>query len=234
MLEKTEITKLKIDDLKQFKNNPKIHSDLIEKSIKELGNLEIITVDEDNTILSGHGRVKALKKLGVKELDVNKVYGLTEEEKEKYLLIANQSTIEGGFDDELLKAFGKDILDWSGIDVIGQNDTYSKKIDSPIYETSNIKPQIKELFDDIKTKELIKKINLKIQDKETKDFLLNAAYRFTVFNFQKIADFYSNEKDREIKEIMEEMALIIIDFNKAIELGYINLEKNINKILENE
>jgi len=99
-MEKTSI-KISIDKLKEFKNNPKLHNiPLIEKSIKELGYVDPIIIDETHTILSGHGRIKALKKMGVDEVDAIQITGWTESQKKKYLLTANQSVILGGFDND--------------------------------------------------------------------------------------------------------------------------------------
>ena len=103
--------KLKIGDLKENERNPKNHNDkLIRDSIEEVGFLEDIICDENNQILAGHGRLKALKDLGYEEIDVIKVEGLTEKQKEKYLLLANKSVESGGWNNDLLKEFDKDLL----------------------------------------------------------------------------------------------------------------------------
>ena len=117
MYKKKETIKVKVNDLKPHPKNPKLHNDeLIEKSINDLGYAENIVIDENNVILAGHGRIKALKKKGDIDVEVIKITGWTEEEKEKYLLLANQSTILGGFDDVRLKDFTGDILDFAGLD----------------------------------------------------------------------------------------------------------------------
>lgn len=117
MYSKKETIKVKLKDLKPHPKNPKLHNDeLIEKSIGDLGYAENIVIDENNVILAGHGRVKALLKKGEQEQEAIRITGWTEEEKEKYLLLANQSTILGGFDDIKLKDFTGDILDYAGLD----------------------------------------------------------------------------------------------------------------------
>lgn len=63
---------------------------------------------------------------------------------------------------------------------------------------------------------------------EEKMFLMDAARRHNVFNYEKIADYYSHSS-KEMQELMEESALVIIDFEKAIELGYVKLSKEIKK-----
>jgi len=91
---------------------------MIKDLISDLSYVDNIVIDENNVILGGHGRIKALKELGYKEIKVKQVKGWTEKQKEKYLLGSNQSTILGGFNDDLLKEFDKDILLESGFDVV--------------------------------------------------------------------------------------------------------------------
>ena len=52
-----------------------------------------------------------------------------------------------------------------------------------------------------------------------------SAQRHNVFNFQKIAEFYAHQKP-EVQNLMEKSALVIIDYNKAIENGYVRMSKN--------
>ena len=68
--------------------------------------------------------------------------------------------------------------------------------------------------------------------KDEKHFLIKAAQRHIEFNYKTIADFYANS-NKEVQELMENSALVIIDFKKAIELGYVKLAKNIeNQFIE--
>ena len=103
---------------------------------------------------------------------------------------------------------------------------YSSKIKAPIYKPSLVKPSIFKLYDDAKTKQLIKNIKASNISKDEKDFLIEAAKRHTVFNYKLIADYYSNS-NKEMQELMEQSALVIIDFDKAIEYGYVKLSEDI-------
>jgi len=105
---------------------------------------------------------------------------------------------------------------------------YEKKIDSPVYEPKNEKPNVYELFDNTKTNLLINEINKSDISDDEKRFLIAAAQRHTVFNYEKIADYYAHSRP-EIQNLMENSALVIIDFEKAIELGYVKLCKDIQK-----
>ncbi len=102
------------------------------------------------------------------------------------------------------------------------NTIYTKKIATPVYEPKNAKPHLLSLYDDSKTHRLIREIlasNIPIEEKE---FLIAAARRHTVFNYEQIADYYAHSS-LEMQQLMERNALVIIDFNNAIQYGYVNL-----------
>lgn len=99
---------------------------------------------------------------------------------------------------------------------------YSSKIQAPIYEPKNKQPHILELLDDSKTKRIINEINSSNIPEDERRFLIEAAKRHTVFNYEKIADYYAHSLP-EVQKLMERSALVIIDFEKAIQLGYIQL-----------
>ena len=105
---------------------------------------------------------------------------------------------------------------------------YTKSVGSPVYEPKNKMPHILELCNKSKTKRLIRKIEASKLPYNEKMFLLDAARRHSVFNYEKIADYYSHAS-KEMQELMEDSALVIIDFEKAIELGYVKLSKEIRK-----
>ena len=65
---------------------------------------------------------------------------------------------------------------------------------------------------------------------EEKEFLLLAATRHIVFNYSKIADYYAHS-NKQMQELMEDSALVILDLNDAIANGYIKLSKNIERIM---
>jgi hypothetical protein len=99
---------------------------------------------------------------------------------------------------------------------------YSSKIEAPIYEPKNVKPHLLELVNKEKTHRLIREIDNSNLSIEEKQFLIDAARRHNVFNYEKIADYYSHAS-KEMQDLMERSALVIIDFEKAIQLGYVKL-----------
>lgn len=96
--------------------------------------------------------------------------------------------------------------------------------------TKEYKPSIYNLVDTLKTKALIEKINKSNVSKEEKDFLILAAYRHLVFNYSEIAEYYCHAT-KEMQELMEESALVIIDVMDAIANGYVKLSETIKDIM---
>jgi hypothetical protein len=105
---------------------------------------------------------------------------------------------------------------------------YSSKIEAPIYEPKNAKPHILELCDKSKTHRIIKEIESSNVSNDEKFFLIDAARRHNVFHYENIADYYAHSS-KEMQTLMERSGLVIIDFDKAIEYGYVKLCDDIKK-----
>jgi len=103
---------------------------------------------------------------------------------------------------------------------------YTGKIEAPIYEPKNKKPHILELYDKTKYSRLRNEIENSNLSQDEKQFLIMAATRHIVFNYENIADYYAHAS-KEAQNLMERSALVIIDFQQAIELGYIKLSEEI-------
>ena len=80
---------------------------------------------------------------------------------------------------------------------------------------------------------LIEEIESSTATKEEKAFLISCAQRHLVFNYKNIADYYAHS-NKEVQELMEKSALVIIDFDKAIENGYIELSEGIKKLYQED
>ena len=99
---------MRLSEIKPYKKNAKKHDETqvknVMQSIKEFGVVQPIVVDKTNTIIIGHCRYEAMKRLGYDELqeDWVKVVDLSEEEAEKLRLLDNKLN-ESEWDIELLK-----------------------------------------------------------------------------------------------------------------------------------
>ena len=111
-----EIKVLKLTDLVPYENNPRKNDgavDAVVESIKQCGYVAPIIIDEENVILAGHTRYKALQKLGRKEVEVVIRSGLTEEQKRKYRILDNKTNEFAEWD------FGKLEEELSGLEFGG-------------------------------------------------------------------------------------------------------------------
>lgn len=102
---KTSIKKMKLSDLIPTENNPrqikKEDFERLKKSLEsfpKMLDIREIVVDENNRILGGHQRVKALFANGKTEVNVKVVEGLTEEEKREFVIRDNIQNGEWDFD----------------------------------------------------------------------------------------------------------------------------------------
>ena len=93
--------------------NPRQHSD---RQVKQLArsiaafrfNVPIL-VDRSNTVLAGHGRVLAARKLGLKSVPTIRLEDLTEAEARAFALADNRLQEQSAWDDQLLGAVLKDL-----------------------------------------------------------------------------------------------------------------------------
>ena len=110
-----EIINKKLSEIKPYEKNPRKNDDAVEyvaNSINEFGFKVPIVVDKDGTIINGHTRYKAAKKLKLKEVPVIVADDLTEEQVKEYRLADNKVSELANWDFNLLKGemedFGKE------------------------------------------------------------------------------------------------------------------------------
>lgn len=110
---------------------------------------------------------------------------------------------------------------------------YTSVINIPQYEIKGICPNELELIDQRKYYELVNKINQSNVSEEQKKFLKLSATRHLVFNYSLIAEYYAHQ-NKEMQELMEQSALVIIDLDNAIKYGFANLMEKFNEIEEED
>lgn len=242
-------------DIIPHPQNPRYHPqaqrEAVAASFDELGQIGRIIININNGYLvDGEERSwLALEQGDDTEVAVDWV-DLTEEEHLKALAYYDATGLMATYDRERLDAITADLQSESSAinemlehlkeialdppDGSPEEDPfYTRKIDIPIYEPSNERPEMETLYDDSHTRHLIAQIDASDVSEAEKDFLRLAAYRHTVLNFARIADLYAHGSPA-LQRLMEDSALVMIDFDRALELGYAEFTKRVSKLIGEE
>ncbi len=94
-----------VDELIEYDNNPRLNDeaiDVVGRSIKEFGFKVPVIIDENNIIVAGHTRVKACKRLGIKEVPCIIADDLTDDQLKAFRLADNKTHEFALWDDEKL------------------------------------------------------------------------------------------------------------------------------------
>jgi len=231
------VTEIEVSKVVLNKDNPRVIKDdkfkrLVEsvKNFPEMLKIRPIVLNRDFVIIGGNQRFKACVEAGFKKVPFYFADELTPEQEKEFMIRDNVQS--GEWDIDLLEGFEMESLkDWGldfGNDLAEQEEAYSRNVEAPLYLVTGEKPKISELYDYSKTKEILERIEKSNVSLDLKEFLKIAAMRFTVLNFEKIAEFYAQE-EKEVQELIEDNALVIIDFNRAIDKGFIQLTESIAK-----
>lgn len=95
-----------VAELIPYANNSRTHSDeqvaQIAASIKEFGWTNPILIDDQNSIIAGHGRLMAARKLGMDKVPCIEVKNLTPGQIKAYIIADNKLALNAGWDFTLL------------------------------------------------------------------------------------------------------------------------------------
>ena len=115
-----------ISDLKPWATNARTHSKKqvrqIAESIQTFGFTNPILIDDEQTILAGHGRIAAAKSLGMASVPCVKLSHMSPEQKRAYVLTDNKLALNAGWDEDILAGELEALLSLDldfDIDVIG-------------------------------------------------------------------------------------------------------------------
>jgi hypothetical protein len=224
-----------INSLKHDHKNARKRTDrsamLIAESLKRYGAARSIVIDEENRILAGNGTIEGAKQAGINNLRIIDAEGdeiiavrrsgLTEDEKVGLALADNRTSDLSEWDGAMLHQLSeehdisawfdkKELEDLFGTEeALDEDSPYTNKTNAPIYEPTG------EIPDDVKA------------------FLLSAAHRHTAFNYSKIADYYATAPT-EIQSLFEDSALVIIDFEQAIQNGFVKLDQSVEEAFKQD
>lgn len=103
-----KIEQLTTDSLIPYARNARTHSDeqvaQIAGSIREFGFTNPVLIDKEGTIVAGHGRVMAARKLGLETVPCIRLGHLTPAQVRAYVIADNKLALNAGWDDEMLRS----------------------------------------------------------------------------------------------------------------------------------
>lgn len=131
-----EYVTMSVDDIIPYDNNPRNNDEAVydvAESIRQVGYISPIVVDEDGVVLCGHTRLKALRLRKINEFEVLVVSGLSEAQKKKYRLLDNKTNEKADWDLEKLR-IELEGLDFQGFDfgfeISSEVDDYTEDVES--------------------------------------------------------------------------------------------------------
>lgn len=132
-----KIEQVKLDALIPYARNSRTHSDAqvaqIAASIKEFGFTNPVLIDETGSIIAGHGRVMAARKLAIADVPSIRLTHLTEAQKKAYVIADNKLALNAGWDDEMLAVELTDLKDMGfDLDLTGFNTDEIEALLAPV------------------------------------------------------------------------------------------------------
>jgi hypothetical protein len=255
-IERRRLDSLQLDP-DNAREHDKANIDAIKASLEKFGQRKPIVV-ADGVVIAGNGTMEAAQALGWEEIDTVSADDLDETERRAYAIADNRTaelakwneaklaealssvTEDGdamgeatGFDHQAIvdlvsQEFGADHVP-EAFSQDGEGSPYTHKINTPIYEPSGDCPPLAALSDQDRFLALDAEIAEADIDDDIAAFLRLAATRHVRFDYQEIAEFYCHASP-EIQRLMENSALVVIDFDKAIELGFVRLTERMREL----
>lgn len=236
-----------LDLLRPHPDNPRNGDvDAIAESLTVNGQYKPIVVAKDGTVLAGNHTYAAALQLGWTEIQAVRLQVGPKSKAAKRIMLADNRTSDLGVYDEglLLQLLndlgggeGEGVIPGTGYDTDAWEDLnrrlnddspsdnfvrYSAAAHIPHYQPAkDVPPPVERLFDERKALAALDLIPPDAPD-DVRAFLTRAATRLIRFDYGEIAEYYAHA-DRDTQQAMEALALVIVDVEDAIRLGYARL-----------
>ncbi len=134
-----------LDRLRAYVRNPRTHSDnqvaQIAASIVEFGWTNPVLVAGDGTVIAGHGRLEAARRLGLDAVPVLVLDHLSEAQRRAYVIADNKLALNAGWNEELLAA-ELHALNGEGFDLAltGFDEAELDRLMAPLDDTDAMSP----------------------------------------------------------------------------------------------
>jgi len=176
--------------------------------------------------------------------------GWSQTQRRAYIIADNKSALNASWDNELLQlelaelnalAFDMNLIGFTEDELIemveGEADEaslrhYAETVNTPVYSPKGDKPTTSALVDSTKRQELTDAIRASSEiTEDERAFLLLAAARHNVFDYHQIAEYYCHASPA-MQCLMEDSALVIIDFKKAITAGFVRMSERLGEVFQ--
>ena len=195
-------------------------------------------------VLCGNMRLRACRELNLSDVPCYVLPKNTTTEKlREYTIKDNMSygdidwdSIANDWDMEELKEWDFELPDWTAEETgdfpdgngsgEATDSNYSRKIEAPTYEPTGEEPAIADCVDTEAVKRLLAEIDRSEVSEEQKTMLRICAYRHARINFENMAEYYAHQGE-EMQSLMESNALVVIDYDKALQNGFVEMTKRL-------
>lgn len=157
-IDNLEVVYVETAQIIPYVNNPREHSEEqithLAASIKEFGFTNPILIDETETVIAGHGRLMAAKRVGLEQVPTIMLKGLTEAQRKAYVIADNQMGLTSSWDDNLLKVTLQELneLDFD-LTLLGWGDSVPEFVEAPDYgilDDEDLEGQLDEMAGGVK------------------------------------------------------------------------------------
>jgi hypothetical protein len=214
--ERVNVSEIKLND-----DNPRTIKDVnfkkLVKSIREFPEmleLRPVVVDENNVILGGNMRFRAICEAGIQEITIVRADQLNEDQKREFIVKDNVGYGEWDWDILANEWDTEKLVEW-GLDIPKMTETerLSELKFQDIYYEPESKPTLK-LSDCVD----LEKYNIKLEvinkaklTPDQKEVLKMFAYRFIKIDFEQVANYYFFNASKEEKSVIERLRLVLCD-----------------------
>ena len=152
-----QVEQIGIETLIPYANNARTHSEAqvaqIAASIREFGFNNPVLIDEQSSIIAGHGRVLAARKLELDTVPCIRLNHLSSTQRRAYIIADNKIAMNAGWDEELLALevaelteFGVN-MDLLGFDISELN---FAEIDYSVLEDEDVDKQLSDMANGVR------------------------------------------------------------------------------------
>lgn len=233
-----QVVELPVGDLMPYRNNPRKNERAVPKvmeSIRNFGFYNPIQIDRDKTVINGHTRLMAAKRLGMETVPCIYVEDLTEDQVRAMRLVDNRTSEYSQWDierqqEELERILTVDMSEFDfsemeeELEEAVQDKEAKPKVESPDYEPSESQWMPADLASaDPDMLSRARSLISKVSDDGIRRILeLRLGYLY-YWDYERIADYHATQATPEERAAMEALAMVFLDEAGQVENGFLDI-----------